>query len=348
MKTAYKFVVTSIIAVLFSGGIAFAQTTSSEPTTSQLQTQIQQLQEQIRSLQAQVDEDQADEGEQTQEDTTTTEEDNQVDAEGAVSDTPAPGTVRVSAQTNTCDLQADTPTCELTIEEVLAYGMSSPTLSVGTTLTVAVAGQSGAELKASDTQFEMTLNSLLPRPSSAEGPAWELKRGGLEPEVETEGGNDSLPEQAAEKARIARQLDIGDRGPDVRKLQELLAANNEIYPEGLVTGYYGSLTAQAVSRLQERAGLPSVGRVGPRTLNQVNSLLNEGAGQSGIIPPGLLQAPGLNGRRGDVSASSSATSSGTTTDMPESGGGEAAKREQPQSRGQGTGPVQDPGGPPKF
>jgi hypothetical protein len=159
---------------------------------------------------------------------------------------------------------------------------------------------------------------------------------------------DELPEQAAAQARIARQLDQGDRGPEVRQLQKLLAANSEIYPEGLVTGYFGPLTAQAVSRLQERAGLPSVGRVGPRTLNQINSLLNEGAGQSGVIPPGLLQAPGLDGRRGDVSTSGSATSSGTTTDLTENSGGEAAKREQPQSRGQVTGPVQDPGGPPKF
>jgi len=276
MKTFYSMVLSVALLAVLGVGAASAQTTP-EPTTAELQSMIRQLQGQIMSLQAQVDEGQADKGEQTQEEATESEgdnsEDSQVTIEDTISNTPAPGMVRVLAEINTCDLQAETPTCELNIQEVLAYGMSSPTLSAGTTLAVAVAGQSGAELQSSDTQFEMTLNSLLPRPSSVEGPEWELREvEKSEPEAETDDGNDSLSEQATEKARITRHLDQGDRGPNVRKLQELLAANNEIYPEGLVTGYYGPLTAQAVSRLQQRSGLPAVGRVGPRTLNQVNSV----------------------------------------------------------------------------
>jgi len=265
-----------------------------------------------------VDENQADEGKQTQDEATGIQEGNkrggQVNAEDAVSDTPAPGTVRVLAQVNSCDLQTATPTCELAIEEVLAYGMSTPIMSGDTELTVSVEGQADAELETVDTKTAMTLNSLQPRPSDADGPVWELlKLEESDSKTKIDEGNSILPEQAAGQARIARQLDQGDRGPDVRQLQELLAANNEIYPEGLVTGYYGPLTAQAVSRLQQRSGLPSVGRVGPRTLDQVNSLLTDGAGQSGVIPPELLQAPGLNGRRGNVSTSSSVTSSASST-----------------------------------
>lgn len=126
-----------------------------------------------------------------------------------------------------------------------------------------------------------------------------------------ESATTSLPEQASDVARIARQLSQGDRGPDVRQLQELLASNSEIYPEGLVTGYFGPLTNQAVTRLQQQVNLPTTGTVGSSTLQQINTLLTEGAGQSGMIPPGLLKAPGLwktTGEDDDTGTSSAATS----------------------------------------
>ncbi|HEX8994299.1 MAG TPA: peptidoglycan-binding domain-containing protein, partial [Candidatus Paceibacterota bacterium] len=68
-------------------------------------------------------------------------------------------------------------------------------------------------------------------------------------------------------------LDVGSSGPDVAKLQALLATNSSIYPEGLVTGYYGALTQQAVERFQTAFGLPAVGRVGPLTLKKLNGIL---------------------------------------------------------------------------
>lgn len=94
---------------------------------------------------------------------------------------------------------------------------------------------------------------------------------------------------------FARQrLQRGERGPAVRQLQEFLALSPQIYPEGLTTGYYGPLTSQAVKRLKERVGTSSDGSsIGPDTFRQVRTLLEEGAGQSGVIPPGLKQAPGL-------------------------------------------------------
>jgi len=165
-----------------------------------------------------------------------------------------------------------------------------------------------------------------------EGDDEEAEDGEGEEKEDATSTTDKLPEQAAAQARIVRQLDQGDRGPDVRQLQELLAANSEIYPEGLVTGYYGPLTAQAVSRLQQRAGLPSVGRVGPRTRSQINSLLTDGAGQSGVIPPGLLQAPGSQRRRGNTGTSSSATSSAGTKESQDE---ETLDEDDDQRRSQG-------------
>jgi len=61
--------------------------------------------------------------------------------------------------------------------------------------------------------------------------------------------------------------------PDVSFLQSFLASHDAVYPEKLVTGHFGKLTASAVSAFQSLYGLPSVGRVGPLTLQKLNELL---------------------------------------------------------------------------
>jgi len=93
--------------------------------------------------------------------------------------------------------------------------------------------------------------------------------------------------------RITRQLWKGLRNEDVTLLQEILATDPDIYPEGLVTGYFGPLTERAVKRFQKMAGIEQVGRMGPKTMAKINELLEEGAGSSGKVPPGLLIAPGI-------------------------------------------------------
>ncbi len=92
----------------------------------------------------------------------------------------------------------------------------------------------------------------------------------------------------AQAATYTRQLDLGMSGADVTALQQFLASDSTTYPEGVVTGYYGSLTAAAVGRYQAKNGLASVGRVGPATL----ALLNGGSTVIGDVSLGY----------GDVSA----------------------------------------------
>ncbi|MDO8571911.1 MAG: peptidoglycan-binding protein [bacterium] len=70
---------------------------------------------------------------------------------------------------------------------------------------------------------------------------------------------------------LYRQLDLGAAGSDVSALQTFLAQDATLYPQGLVTGYFGSLSAAAVSRFQTRNGIVSVGRVGPVTLAALNA-----------------------------------------------------------------------------
>lgn len=93
--------------------------------------------------------------------------------------------------------------------------------------------------------------------------------------------------------QLEKHLRVGMRGEDVKLLQEFLSTDPEIYPEGLITGYFGSLTEAAVKRFQKKMGVEQVGLVGPKTFFKINQLLQEGAGTSEKVPPGLLIASGL-------------------------------------------------------
>lgn len=73
-------------------------------------------------------------------------------------------------------------------------------------------------------------------------------------------------------ATLSRQLEFGMSGSDVTALQTFLASDITLYPQGLVTGYFGPLTKAAVIRFQAQKGLPQVGRVGPQTLAAIGNL----------------------------------------------------------------------------
>jgi|CXWL01.1.fsa_nt_gi peptidoglycan hydrolase-like protein with peptidoglycan-binding domain len=97
-----------------------------------------------------------------------------------------------------------------------------------------------------------------------------------------------LPFQA-HAALLTQQLDLGDTNSDVTSLQTFLAADTTIYPEGIVSGYFGALTAAAVSRFQSANGLAAVGRVGPQTLGLINSRM--GGGTTPVNTSGDISAP---------------------------------------------------------
>ncbi|MBI4114701.1 MAG: peptidoglycan-binding protein [Candidatus Niyogibacteria bacterium] len=88
--------------------------------------------------------------------------------------------------------------------------------------------------------------------------------------------------------RLFRQLREGMTGDDIKQVQEILATDPSIYPQGLVTGFFGSLTKSAVMRFQHRFGIQQVGEVGSTTRTTLEEIIKSGAGQSGNVPPGLL------------------------------------------------------------
>ena len=90
--------------------------------------------------------------------------------------------------------------------------------------------------------------------------------------------------------QVNTQLDPGSTGQNVTNLQTFFADNSSIYPQGLVTGYYGNLTTAAVNRFQSNYGLSQVGRVGPLTLAKINSLIANGGWSSNVDAPIMYQS----------------------------------------------------------
>lgn len=70
---------------------------------------------------------------------------------------------------------------------------------------------------------------------------------------------------------IFSTLKRGTSGSEVTALQTKLAKNPAVYPEGLITGYYGVATERAVIRFQRKNGLEQVGFVGPKTRALLNA-----------------------------------------------------------------------------
>jgi len=104
-------------------------------------------------------------------------------------------------------------------------------------------------------------------------------------------GSDSLDD----RIEFTKKFGLGEQGDDVRKLQQVLATDKTIYPEGLMTGYFGERTKEAIKRLQEKFKIEKTGTLDQATIDLINKILaSQGAVKT--IPQGLLIAPGLTDR----------------------------------------------------
>ncbi|MEW5908130.1 MAG: peptidoglycan-binding protein [Patescibacteria group bacterium] len=79
-----------------------------------------------------------------------------------------------------------------------------------------------------------------------------------------------------------KTLRYGMTSDDVKRLQELLAQDKEIYPEGIVSGWFGQLTRKAVQKFQCKYNIVCTGDekttgygvVGPKTQAKLNEIFN--------------------------------------------------------------------------
>jgi peptidoglycan hydrolase-like protein with peptidoglycan-binding domain len=96
---------------------------------------------------------------------------------------------------------------------------------------------------------------------------------------------------------------LGTRNAQVPIIQAILAQDKSVYPEGLITGYFGPATQQAIKRFQQkysiaRPGEEGHGQVGPKTRAVLNTL---GKGivvsSSSIITPSASPTPASQSKK---------------------------------------------------
>lgn len=71
---------------------------------------------------------------------------------------------------------------------------------------------------------------------------------------------------------ITYNLANGMQNGQVTKLQQILSRYPDIYPEKVISGYFGSATELALKRFQKKYGLEQTGSTGPKTRAILNKL----------------------------------------------------------------------------
>lgn len=109
--------------------------------------------------------------------------------------------------------------------------------------------------------------------------------------------NKELKQEVSSLREFAQNLSEGSSSDDVKDVQEILSGYEDIYPEGVVSGYYGSLTREAVKRFQKKIGIEATGTVGPITRQALNDLLDDGQlteDELKALPSGIAEKRGLD------------------------------------------------------
>jgi hypothetical protein len=76
---------------------------------------------------------------------------------------------------------------------------------------------------------------------------------------------------------FSKLLRLGTKNTDVTELQKFLSKDKVLYPEGVVSGYFGPATQRAVGRFQVKYGIAKsgeagYGQTGPKTREKLNGV----------------------------------------------------------------------------
>jgi peptidoglycan hydrolase-like protein with peptidoglycan-binding domain len=129
------------------------------------------------------------------------------------------------------------------------------------------------------------------------------------------------PGNASSCMSLSGTLSYGSEGEDVTKLQQFLAKDKSVYPQGLVTGFYGHATEDAVQRYQAAHGIVASGTpnttgyglVGPHTRGELEREM-ESECNSGDSHSNNATSTSSEGEHGSTSAATSSDSSSSSSD----------------------------------
>jgi len=116
--------------------------------------------------------------------------------------------------------------------------------------------------------------------------------------------------QASSVARLVspvfnKDLVRGARGADVKRLQQLLATDRDVYPNGEATGLFGPATEKAIRAFQLKYKIvkseksAGAGKLGPATRAKIAEIFKD-ASVEVAVPATTVQAPSASGSSGAV------------------------------------------------
>lgn len=112
---------------------------------------------------------------------------------------------------------------------------------------------------------------------------------------------------------FTESLEYGVTNDDISYIQKLLATDPEIYPEAIVSGFFGPKTQEAIRKLQTRFNLDPVGVIGPATRTILETFKK--AFPTGAFPDGVLkQVPQVQGASTSISPVQSPVTRPTVSD----------------------------------
>jgi len=88
--------------------------------------------------------------------------------------------------------------------------------------------------------------------------------------------------------KLTKNFKLGDKDHEITHIQELLATDPSIYPEGLTTGYFGLLTKKAVIRFQEKNNLNNTGEIDKETREKLIEILKAQSITSSPFEVGII------------------------------------------------------------
>ena len=101
---------------------------------------------------------------------------------------------------------------------------------------------------------------------------------------------------ATSASSIKRTLTRGTTGDDVKSLQTLLSLDPTVYPEKLITGYFGPATERAVKVFQAKYNLPDIGVVGPMTRAMLTEIFGKVTSAAPATPATLATGASMISR----------------------------------------------------
>lgn len=144
----------------------------------------------------------------------------------------------------------------------VAYADTSTTTPVITPIDVVATSTTSTSTQTTIAALNAQIASLMQMIQQLEQQVMSLAQQGS--------GTTSTSTSVTSTGPFSSDMHEGEDSNDVKQLQQLLASDPSVYPQGLVTGYYGPLTKKAVEKFQEKHGISPVGTVGPETRAELN------------------------------------------------------------------------------